>query len=148
MIGWIRFGVRRLARWFRPAKRSQNLHRGERGEAAARRFLETRGLKCLACNVRTHRGEIDLVCRDGDCLVFVEVKARSQASWTRPAAAVDIRKRERLSRAAFDYLRMLPDTRVKFRFDIVEVGLEGDEVREVQHLPNSFTLTGSRAHWG
>jgi len=78
--------------------------------------------------------------RDGDCLVFAEVKTRSSEGWTRPAAAVDARKRRLLSQAALDYLRLLRNPEVKIRFDIVEVLLSDGEVREVRHLPNTFTL--------
>jgi putative endonuclease len=78
---------------------------------------------------------------EADCLVFVEVKTRSSEDWTRPAAAVDTRKRRLLSQAALDYLRLLENPQVKFRFDIVEVLLEDGAVREVRHLPNSFALS-------
>ena len=73
--------------------------------------------------------------------MFVEVKTRSSEQWSRPARAVDSSKRTKLSRAAFDYLRMLPDPNVKFRFDIVEVLLKDGEVFEIRHLPNAFNLT-------
>jgi putative endonuclease len=98
-------------------------------------------LKFLTSNFRSARGEIDLVFRDGDCLVFVEVKARVRGGWTRPAAAVNAGKRLRLTRCAFDYLRLLHNPPIKIRFDVVEVLLEDDAVAEVRHLPNTFTLT-------
>jgi putative endonuclease len=82
-----------------------------------------------------------LILRDGDCLAFVEVKTRSSEGWTRPAAAVDARKRKLLSQTALDYLRLLRNPPVKFRFDIVEVLLDDGEVREVRHLPNTFALS-------
>ena len=119
----------------------EHLRRGELGERAARRHLQRLGLKFLTANFRSRRGEIDLVFRDGDCLVFVEVKSRSSEEWTRPAAAVDARKRRRLSRAALDYLRLLRNPPVKIRFDIVEVLLADGQVREVRHLPNTFSLS-------
>ena len=62
-----------------------------------------------------------MVCRDRDCLVFVEVKTRSSEEWERPAAAVDRERRRRLTHAALDYLRLLRNPPVKIRFDIVEV---------------------------
>ncbi|MBM3840221.1 MAG: YraN family protein [Verrucomicrobia bacterium] len=62
----------------------QHLKRGKLGERAAKRHLQERGLKFLTANFRSPRGEIDLVFRDGDCLVFVEVKTRSSEDWTRP----------------------------------------------------------------
>jgi putative endonuclease len=118
----------------------EHLRRGQLGERAARKYLRRLGLKFLTANFRSARGEIDLVLRDGDCLVFAEVKTRSSEGWTRPAAAVDARKRRLLSQAALDYLRLLRNPEVKIRFDIVEVLLSDGEVREVRHLPNAFTL--------
>jgi putative endonuclease len=122
-------------------KRPEHLRRGELGERAAKRHLQKLGLKFLTANFRSDRGEIDLVFRDDDCLVFVEVKARSSEDWTRPAAAVDARKRRLLSQTALDYLKLLKHPEVKIRFDIVEVLLTDGEVREVRHLPNTFTLS-------
>ncbi|MDD5138991.1 MAG: YraN family protein [Verrucomicrobiales bacterium] len=118
----------------------EHLRRGEMGERAAKKFLQKAGLKFLAANFRSARGEIDLVFRDGDCLAFVEVKTRSSEEWTRPAAAVDARKRRLLSQTALDYLRLLKNPAVKIRFDIVEVLLAGGVVREIRHLPNTFPM--------
>jgi putative endonuclease len=119
----------------------EHLRRGELGERAAKKHLQKLGLKFLTANFRSARGEIDLIFSDGDCLAFVEVKARSSEDWTRPAAAVDARKRLLLSQTALDYLRLLKNPPVKIRFDIVEVLLASGEVREVRHLPNTFTLS-------
>ncbi len=127
------------ARWAGKAK-PEHLRRGELGERAARTFLRRRGLKFLAANFRSDRGEIDLIFRDEDCLAFIEVKTRSSEDWTRPAAAVNAERRRRLSRAALDYLRLLKNPRVKIRFDIVEVLLAEGKVREVRHLPNTFAM--------
>ena len=91
-------------------------------------------------NFRSDRGEIDLVFRDEDCLVFVEVKTRSSEDWTRTAAAVNKRKRRLLCQPALDYLRLLKNPPVKIRFDIVEVLLENSAVHEVRHLPNTFVM--------
>jgi putative endonuclease len=111
------------------------------GERVAKKHLQELGLKFLTANFRSDRGEIDLIFRDGDCLAFVEVKARSSEDWTRPAAAVDAERRRRLSRAALDYLRLLKNPPVKIRFDIVEVLLADGKVREIRHLPNTFALS-------
>ncbi len=132
----------RLAVWWSGHEAlPQNLAHGRSGEQAAKRHLQKLGLKYLTANFRGKRGEIDLVFRDGDCLVFVEVKARSKDSWTRPAAAVNKRKRMRLTHTAFDYLRLLDSPPVKVRFDVVEVVLQGDAVDEVRHLPNAFPMS-------
>ena len=121
-------------------EKPEHLRRGELGEQAAKKFLQRSGLKFLTANFRSDRGEIDLVFREADCLVFVEVKTRSSEDWTRPAAAVDRRKRRLLSQTALDYLRLLKNPAVKIRFDIVEVLLADGAVREIRHLPNTFPL--------
>ena len=131
----------RLKRWRQREDLPENLRRGQAGERAAKHHLQKHGLKFLTANFRSDRGEIDLIFRDDDCLVFVEVKTRSSGGWLRPAAAVNARKRLRLTRCAFDYLRLLKNPPVKIRFDVVEVLLEDGEVGEVRHLPNTFTLT-------
>ena len=131
----------RIKSWTRPKAEPVHLRRGRLGESAAKRRLRRLGLKFLTANFRSRRGEIDLVFRDADCLVFVEVKTRSSEDWTRPAAAVDARKRRLLSQTALDYLKLLKNPQVKFRFDIVEVLLRDGEVREVRHLPNTFSLS-------
>lgn len=133
---WARFQTWR-ERNFRP----EHLRRGELGEIAAKGHLRLQGLKFLVANFRSARGEIDLIFRDQDCLVFVEVKTRSSEAWVRPARAVDARKRRLLSQAAFDYLKLLRNPRIKIRFDIVEVLLSNGEVCEIRHLPNTFCLS-------
>jgi putative endonuclease len=126
---------------FARAERPLHLRRGALGERAARKHLQRHGLKFLTANFRSDRGEIDLIFRDRDCLVFVEVKTRSSEDWVRPAAAVDARKRRLLSQCALDYLKLLNNPEVKMRFDIVEVLLKDGVVNEVRHLPNTFHLS-------
>lgn len=127
--------------WGKKKELPEHLRRGQLGERAAKQHLRRLGLKFLAANFRSARGEIDLIFRDGDCLVFMEVKTRSSEDWTRPAAAVDARKRRLISQTALDYLRLLKNPEVKIRFDIVEVLLADGKVREIRHLTNTFTLT-------
>jgi len=128
------------------AAKPEHLRRGELGERAAKKHLEQLGLKFLTANFRSRRGEIDLVFRDDDCLCFIEVKTRSSEDWTRPAAAVNARKRRLLSQTALDYLRRLKHPEVKIRFDIVEVLLADGAVREIRHLPNTFSLSKPYRH--
>ena len=130
----------RMKSWWTGTDRPLHLRHGELGERAAKRHLKRQGLKFLTANFRSPRGEIDLVFRDGECLVFVEVKTRSSEEWSRPAAAVDRERRGRLTRAGLDYLRRLRNPPVKVRFDIVEVLLADGQVREVRHLENAFPM--------
>jgi putative endonuclease len=132
--------AQRIKSWWRGAELPLHLQYGVLGERAAKKHLKRGGLKFLTANFRTDRGEVDLIFRDADCLVFVEVKTRSSEEWVRPAAAVDKERRRRLSRAALDYLRLLKNPQVKLRFDIVEVLLNKGTVREVRHLPNTFAM--------
>jgi putative endonuclease len=129
-----------VASWLNRKPLPGHLQLGQLGERAARKHLKRQGLKFLTANFRTDRGEIDLVMRDQDCLVFVEVKTRSSEEWERPAAAVDAERRRRLTRAGLDYLRLLKNPLVKVRFDIVEVLLLDGRVDEVRHLRNSFPM--------
>src|SRR4051794_2561776 len=131
--------VRIRAFWQR-RERPLHLQHGDLGENAARKHLKRQGLKFMTANFRTPRGEVDLVFRDADCLVFVEVKTRSSEDWVRPAAAVDAERRRRLTRVALDYLRLIKNPKIKIRFDIVEVLLQDSAIREIRHLPNSFPM--------
>jgi putative endonuclease len=133
--------LERIRSW-RGNKEQHFTHRhGELGERAAKKHLRQLGLKFLVANFESERGEIDLVFRDDDSLVFVEVKTRSSEDWVRPAASVNARKRRLLSQTALDYLKLLKNPPVKIRFDIVEVLLADGEVREVRHLPNTFVMS-------
>ena len=131
----------RLRAWWQKPETPLHLRRGALGERAARKHLKRAGLKFLTANFKSEHGEIDLVFREGDCLVFVEVKTRSSEEWGRPAAAVNAAKQRSLSLAALDYLRRLGNPPVKFRVDIAEVLLSDGRVREVRHLPNVFSLS-------
>ena len=127
--------------WRKAALLPLHLKRGDLGEKAAKKHLRRLGLKFLTANYRSPRGEVDLIFRDRDCLVFIEVKTRSSEEWTRPAAAVDQEKKRLLSQAALDYLRLLKSPQIKMRFDIVEVLLSAGAVNQIRHLPNAFSLS-------
>jgi putative endonuclease len=131
----------RIKVWRGGKEKALHLQRGELGEFEAKKHLRKQGLKFLTANFKSKRGEIDLIFRDDDCLVFVEVKTRSREDWVRPAAAVDARKKRLLSQTALDYLRLIKNPEVKIRFDIVEVLLNDGTIREVRHLPNSFEMS-------
>jgi putative endonuclease len=133
--------IEQIKSLFAGKEKPEHLRRGELGERAAEKHLAKSGMRFLARNFRSDRGEIDLIFRDDDCLVFVEVKTRSSEEWTRPAAAVDARKRRLISQTALDYLRLIKNPEVKIRFDIVEVLLTDGKVREVRHLPNTFPMS-------
>jgi putative endonuclease len=110
---------------------------GRDAEARAGALLERAGLRVVDRNVRLRAGEIDLVCRDGDVWVFVEVKARRAGWGDSPAAAVSWVKQRRIARLAQSYLKWRGLRDVRCRFDVVEVVL-GGESPTLRHLPGAF----------
>ncbi|MGQ9633607.1 MAG: YraN family protein [Bryobacteraceae bacterium] len=114
---------------------------GERGEDLAHRFLQSLGMVVVARRYRPPggHGEIDLVCRDGDTLVFVEVKTRSTEEFGSPGRAVDGAKQDALIRAARHYVRRSGTCWDSVRFDIVEVILSRHP--QIDHRKNAFTYT-------
>ncbi len=110
-----------------------HLRRGEAAEARALEWLRRRGLEPVARNYRCRGGEIDLVMRDGETLVFVEVRYRSHRGFGTAAESVDARKQQRLRRAASHYLQRLPSP-PPCRFDIV--GIDADE--RIDWIRNAF----------
>ena len=107
---------------------------GTRYEQSAGFFLEQIGYEVLEYNYRCRFGEIDIIAKDGICLVFCEVKYRSGREKGSPLEAVDNRKQQRIFRCASHYLagRGLED--VPCRFDVI--GIEGTAVT---HIKNAFT---------
>ena len=111
---------------------------GRVAEAAAADFLAGAGLRPIERNVRFALGELDLVCRDGDRIVFVEVKCR-QARWgDAPAAAVSWQKQRRLTQLAQLYLKARGLTEARCRFDVVAVTEGADGELQIRHLPGAF----------
>lgn len=95
---------------------------GQRAEALARTHLQDHGLKFVCANFRTPFGELDLVMRDGENLVFVEVRYRRSAAFGGAGASVDRRKQLRLCRSAQYYLRGAgADAQAPCRFDVVAI---------------------------
>src|SRR5438876_12013610 len=131
----------RFSRW-RKSSESGHLRRGARGERLARRNLKRNGYKVLFCNFRGRSGgEIDVVCRDNDTLVFVEVKTRGREDFGRPFEAVDRDKRKRISGGALAWLRMLDNPDILFRFDVVEVIITDEAKPRVDLIRNAFPLS-------
>ena len=135
-------------RWrsrFLPSKlssRPQHLRRGARGEKLACRFLRRSGYKILYRNFKGRSGgEIDVVCRDQDTLVFVEVKTRASEDFGRPVAAVDRQKQKRISRGGLNWLRMLDNPDILFRFDVVEVIIAENASPRFELIKNAFPLS-------
>ena len=131
-----------LSRFSHSKRSSDHLRRGFLGEKLAGRFLRRNGYKILYRNFRGHSGgEIDIVCRDDDTLVFVEVKTRAREDFGRPIEAVDRRKQKRISRGGLAWLRMLDNPDILFRFDVVEVIIAEDAKPRLELIKNAFQLS-------
>ena len=117
--------------------------RGRWGEDQAARWLRAAGYRILGQRVRPdRRDEIDIVARQDDTLVFVEVKTRSGERFGRPLDSVDRHKRAVQSRAAMRYLRRLGWPPVNLRFDVIEVvgAPDAETPPTIRHIENAFPL--------
>ena len=137
MLRWLKNTWHRVVRREIYPTRAED---GARGEQAAADFLQARqGFAIVTRNWRSprdQRDEIDLVCRDGDVLVFVEVKARAEGALVSGYHAVDERKKRVLRRAVHAYLAGLTPPPRTFRFDVAEVTLSGRLPSQVRHFEN------------
>ncbi len=132
-----------MSQWRSRFSRSnpEHLRLGTRGEKLAARYLRRQGFKILYRNFRgRHGGEIDLVCRDRDTLVFVEVKTRTREDFGRPLEAVNRQKQRRISLGAFAWLRLLGNPDILFRFDVVEVVIAESEEPRIELVRDAFQL--------
>jgi putative endonuclease len=112
---------------------------GTWGEETAARHLKRLGWKVLRWNFRAPGGgEVDLVCRDKDTLVFAEVKTRRSEEMGRPLDAVDWKKQQLIRRGALHWLRLLEMPDITFRFDVIEV--LATEPVEIRVIESAFTL--------
>lgn len=122
-----------------PSTSESHIALGTWGEEEASRHLKRLGWKILRRNFRAPGGgEVDLVCRDRNTLVFAEVKTRRSEELGRPLDAVDRKKQELIRRGALYWLRLLEMPDITFRFDVVEV-LATDPV-EIRVIESAFTL--------
>lgn len=133
----------RLRNRFWPSKElPEHIRRGRRGEKEACRFLRAHGYKVLYRNFKSRGGgEIDIVCRDGDSLVFVEVKTRRGDEFGRPLDAIGRDKQMRVSKGGLAWLRLLDNPDVSFRFDVVEVLMPNEAQPRCELIRDAFELS-------
>lgn len=111
---------------------------GRSGEATAAKYLKKCGFSIVKKNYSCKHGEIDLIAKDGDILVFVEVKTRSQQAFGSPASSVNSRKQIQISKAAHNYLVEHQVGDVDARFDVVSVFMLKGEKPVIEHIPDAF----------
>ena len=121
--------------------KDRRFQRARWGEALAAWFLRFKGYRIEARNWRCPLGELDVVCWDGDTLVFAEVKTRSSGAAGDPEDAVDRRKQQRLVRLAYAYLAHLGGDAPPCRFDVIAIGNSRLGPR-IRHLKSAFRADG------
>ena len=112
---------------------------GNRGEAAAARFLERLGYRIIERQMRNRFGELDLVALDRDVVVFVEVKTRTTLSAGHPTEAVTATKQRKITRSALAYLKRRGWLEHRVRFDVIAVVWSNEAATpEIQHYISAF----------
>lgn len=113
-----------------------NLEKGLKGEEIASEYIIAKGYQILERNFRLKTGEIDIIAKEGDTLVIIEVKTRSNINYGYPYEAVNKKKQGKIIRTALYYVKLhgLKDTQL--RFDVIEVYLGKDN--KVNHYENAF----------
>lgn len=110
------------------------------GENLAAKYLNQIGYQIIDRNVYTKYGEIDLVARYKECMVFVEVKTRSSTAFGLPEEAVTEQKKTHLIESAQAYLQLHPEFSGDWRFDVIAIQrYQQDQEPEIIHFENAFT---------
>ncbi len=114
---------------------------GREGERLASLYLQKSGYRIIECNFRFRGGEIDIIARQGEYLIFVEVKTRSTLAYGVPAAAVDVRKQRQIIQTARFYMAKHQIKEVATRFDVVAILLpKGGGKALIELIPHAFTV--------
>jgi putative endonuclease len=108
---------------------------GRAGEKRAVAFLKDKGFTILETNFKTHIGEIDIIAKDNDVIVFVEVKTRSSDAFGLPSEAVTRKKQEKYFMVASEYLRNRKLLDTLSRFDVIEI-----ENGQINHIIDAFCM--------
>ncbi|MCJ0976505.1 YraN family protein [Rhodococcus sp. ARC_M12] len=115
-----------------------NQELGARGEQLAVRHLEDIGLEVIERNWRHRTGELDIIARDGDAVVFVEVKTRSGIGYGTPAEAVTYTKQTRIRGLALHWLSLQQGPWVQIRFDVIAIVVGRDGSPVITHVRAAF----------
>lgn len=123
----------------RARTRMQRKELGKKGEEIALRFLKKRGYRIIERNYVCKMGEMDIIAKEKDTLVFVEVKARTSTTFGPPQLAVNSSKQRQLSKVALNFLKEKQIEDMKARFDVVAI-LLGPKGEEVELIRDAFDL--------
>jgi putative endonuclease len=132
-----------ISAWWRRVFPKRTL--GQRGEAAAARYIRKKGYKIIALGDRLkRRDELDIVAYRGKTIVFVEVKTRASSEVARPAEAVDAIKQRRLTKLAVTFLKRHKLLDYSARFDVIAITWpDGKKRPYIEHIENAFEAAGN-----
>lgn len=116
---------------------AEHLELGKKGEEIAVEFLKGKGYLILETNWRHRRAEVDIIAKDGEILVFVEVKTRSTQLWGQPELAVTPKKERLMVDASGVYMEQI-NHQWEVRFDIVSVIVINEGQEEITHFKDAF----------
>jgi putative endonuclease len=117
----------------------ERLELGKFGEELALRKIKRLGYKKIVRNFRCPLGEVDIIARDGDTLVFMEIKTRKGRSIDYAKEAVNAKKKRQISKVALAYMKSRDCSDVRARFDVVAISL-GRGKPEIEVIKNAFEL--------
>jgi len=117
----------------------QHIYLGIRGEETAVNLLKENGYKILVRNYKTRLGEIDIIAKDKDTFVFIEVKSRHSDRFGLPAEAVSRHKQRQISKAALSFLKENNLLNKKARFDVISV-IDSEGMPKLDLIKNAFEL--------
>ena len=117
----------------------ERLDLGRLGEELALKEIKRLGYKVVTKNYRCPLGEIDLIARAADCLVFIEIKTRKDSSLGYAKEAVDQRKMRQISKVALAYMKANDCMDSKARFDVIAIHIKGERA-EIEFVRNAFDL--------
>ena len=113
---------------------------GQRGEDLAVDYIQNSGYTVLERNYRCKLGEVDIIARDNDTLVFIEVRTRSSIDFGLPQESINRRKRHQISKVALEYLTRKKLKNIPARFDVIAISLKGEK-EKVEHFKDAFEVS-------
>ena len=120
-------------------KKMRTVQKGRSGEKKAVEYLKSKGFEILFTNYRYGHKEIDIIARDKNNVVFIEVKAGQSKSFVPPQGWINLRKQKKIVEVATAFLQKYQFPGCDFRFDVIAIDRSsGKEM--VEHIQNAFTL--------
>ncbi|MDO9545295.1 MAG: YraN family protein [Pelolinea sp.] len=122
-----------------PTNNSTKKEIGDWGEEVATRFLIDNGVEIIDRNVRTQNGEIDIIGKKSDTIIFFEVKTRRSKQYGNPEDAVNSRKQEHIRRSALEYIQSKLDLEIEWRLDVISINVDWKNKTAIRWFENAIS---------